>query len=250
MEKLTVCWLSGGVSSFISAYLVKEQLDELIYIDIEDQHEDTLRFVKECANKIGVPLTILKSPYGSVENVINQFQYINGPAGAKCTEVLKRRERAKWEEAHKDKQLVYVWGYDYNEERRIERIQESLPHAEHIFPLRDKGIDKDQAHGMLKMLNIKRPKLYDMGYPNNNCVGCVKGSLGYWNKIRQDFPEVFKRRAELERRWNRSCILVKGEKVFLDELEQHRGLELEPIKTFCGMSCISNVLSKSDNGSF
>ncbi len=37
--------------------------------------------------------------------------------------------------------------------------------------------------------------MYDLGYPNNNCIGCVKGGMGYWNKIRKDFPEVFQKRA-------------------------------------------------------
>ena len=41
--------------------------------------------------------------------------------------------------------------------------------------------------------------MYDMGYPNNNCIGCVKGGMGYWNHIRKDFPEVFDSRAKLER---------------------------------------------------
>lgn len=31
--------------------------------------------------------------------------------------------------------------------------------------------------------------MYDLGYANNNCIGCVKGGIGYWNKIRIDFPE-------------------------------------------------------------
>lgn len=57
--------------------------------------------------------------------------------------------------------------------------------------------------------------MYDLGYPNNNCVGCVKGGMGYWNKIRVDFPEVFERRARQEREIGHSCI--KG--VFLDELD-------------------------------
>ena len=33
-----------------------------------------------------------------------------------------------------------------------------------------------------------------MGYNNNNCIGCIKGGMGYWNKIRVDFPEVFEKR--------------------------------------------------------
>ncbi|CAK7024888.1 MAG: hypothetical protein EUB_02291 [Eubacterium sp.] len=58
-----------------------------------------------------------------------------------------------------------------------------------------------------------------MGYPNNNCIGCVKGGMGYWNMIRKDFPEVFSRMAKLERDIRHSCI----KNCFLDELEPNRG---------------------------
>lgn len=46
-EKKKVCWLSAGVSSFIAGYLA-EEVDEFIYIDVEDQHPDSMRFIKDC----------------------------------------------------------------------------------------------------------------------------------------------------------------------------------------------------------
>lgn len=59
MASKTVLWLSGGVSSFVAGYLIKDQIDEVIYIDIDDQHPDTIRFCKECAAAIGKGLTVL-----------------------------------------------------------------------------------------------------------------------------------------------------------------------------------------------
>lgn len=58
---MKVVWLSAGVSSFIAGYLVKETVDEWIYIDIADQHPDSLRFIKDCEKAIGKQVTILKS---------------------------------------------------------------------------------------------------------------------------------------------------------------------------------------------
>jgi hypothetical protein len=52
---------------------------------------------------------------------------------------------------------------------------------------------------MLWKAGIEIPAMYKMGYNNNNCIGCVKGGMGYWNKIRKDFPEVFNRMAVIER---------------------------------------------------
>lgn len=75
--------------------------------------------------------------------------------------------------------------------------------------------------------------MYDMGYNNNNCIGCVKGGMGYWNKIRKDFPEVFAARAKLERDIGHSCI--NG--VFLDELDPNRGRMSKEIMQDCGIMC-------------
>ena len=38
---MKVVWLSSGVSSFVAGYLAKD-VDEWIYIDIEDQHPDSI----------------------------------------------------------------------------------------------------------------------------------------------------------------------------------------------------------------
>ena len=47
MTKLKVCWISAGVSSFVAGYKSKD-IDTYIYIDIADQHSDSLRFIKDC----------------------------------------------------------------------------------------------------------------------------------------------------------------------------------------------------------
>ena len=57
--------------------------------------------------------------------------------------------------------------------------------------------------------------------------------VGYWNKIRKDFPDIFVRRAKQEREIGHSCI--KG--VFLDELDPDRGRMDEEIMPDCGIGC-------------
>ena len=68
MKHLTVAWLSAGVSSFIAAYLIKDEIDELYYIDIADQHPDSMRFIKDCEKLLDKEIRILKSTqYDNVE---------------------------------------------------------------------------------------------------------------------------------------------------------------------------------------
>jgi hypothetical protein len=50
-------------------------------------------------------------------------------------------------------------------------------------------LSKNECAGILAGAGIEIPMMYKLGYNNNNCIGCVKGGAGYWNKIRVDFPK-------------------------------------------------------------
>ena len=235
---LKVAWFSAGVSSAVAVKLVADSLDEIIYTHIEDQHPDTLRFLSDCEKWFGKPITILQSPYKTVEAAVLSAGgrgYINGPKGAACTRILKRRVRKEWELERDYKGLQYtcVWGLDKTETGRAERVVAHMPKQFHEFPLIDSGITKEVAHKMLAASGVNRPAMYDLGYHNNNCIGCVKGGMGYWNKIRIDFPDVFAQRALLERDVGHSCV----KSVFLDELDPERGRHAGPICEDCGIFC-------------
>jgi 3'-phosphoadenosine 5'-phosphosulfate sulfotransferase (PAPS reductase)/FAD synthetase len=235
VEAMKVSWFSAGVSSFIATYLERDSIDKIIYTHIDDQHPDTLRFLHDCEKALGKEIEILQSPYESVNNVIQTFRFINGPYGAKCTDILKKRVRKEWEKGKKD--LTYIWGFDLEEKHRADRIVESMPQFEHKFPLIEQELTKEDCHGMLQRLGIKRPAMYELGYRNNNCIGCVKGGMGYWNKIRIDYPEVFTERARQEREIGHSCI--SG--TYLDELDPTAGKIQDEVMEDCGIYCQLNL---------
>jgi len=91
----------------------------------------------------------------------------------------------------------------------------------------------ESLHYLERHAKIKRPRMYELGYSNNNCIGCVKGGKGYWNKIRQDFPEHFDKMAKAEREVGNSCI----RNVFLDELDPEAGRKSKMIMPDCGNFC-------------
>lgn len=235
MVVLKVVWLSAGVSSFVAGWLAKD-VDKWIYIDIADQHPDSLRFVRDCERAIGKPIEILRSErFDSVESVIRKYKYINSPYGAPCTGMLKKAVRKKWEGEHKSEPLTYVWGMDATEKRRAKGIIKNFPEFNHEFPLIDKLLDKNEVHGYFKThFDFDRPAMYDLGYQNNNCIGCVKGGQGYWNKIRKDFPQVFEARAKLEREIGATCL--NG--IYLDELPPDAGKIQNEIMGECGFMCL------------
>lgn len=231
---MKVCWISAGVSSFIAGYLAKD-VDEWIYIDVEDQHPDSMRFIHDCETVIGKKITILKSRYGSVENAIMAAGMIKLPGGfAPCTAWLKKRVRKEWEAQHQDDDMTYVWGMDRTEIKRAKRLEEGMPQFSHEFPLIDKNVSKEAAHYILDQIGITRPIMYDLGYNNNNCIGCVKGGMGYWNKIRKDFPDVFRKRAQMERIVGHSIL----KECYLDELDENRGKHDSGIVAECDIFCM------------
>lgn len=238
-EKLRVCWMSAGVSSFMAGYLAGD-IDEWIYIDIADQHPDSMRFIKDCEKVIGKEIKILKSDeYSTVEQCVLAFGGFRNvyTSFAPCTNWLKKRVRKQWEQEHNQYDLTYVWGFDQNESKRAERTIEANPQAEHEFPLIEKNLSKQDVHALLEDLGIKRPKMYDLGYPNNNCIGCVKGGMGYWNRIRKDFPDVFLQRSALERKVGHSIL----KECYLDELDPKRGNMDTEIFPECGIMCYINT---------
>ena len=244
----------------MATWLVRDKVDKILYQHIEDQHKDTLRFIKDCEMWFGKPIEIIQSPYKCVNNACRAMSYINGPDGAVCSRLLKRRCRKEWEIQNEwFNRFCYVWGMDIAESKpnltrkdklsRCDALRESMPNQEHLFPLVDKKITKEEAHGILRKAGIKRPAMYDLGYRNNNCIGCVKGGKGYWNKIRIDFPEVFKARSEMERLIGATCLKKKRErpdepaskdntvKLYLDELDPKAGKDEEPVVEECGAMC-------------
>jgi hypothetical protein len=234
---LTVSWFSAGVSSAVATKLVIDKIDRIIYTHIEDQHPDTMRFIRDCEQWFGKPVEILIPQYKTVDDVQRAVSFVNSKNGAPCTRILKVRTRKRWEREQADS-LRYVWGIDYGERKRCEKLLRAMPSQDHLFPLVDAKITKKRAHQILQASGIKRPAMYELGYHNNNCIGCAKGGKGYWNKIRIDFPETFKLRAETERLIGASSI--NG--TFLDKLNPNAGRKQGPIVGDCGIFCELDLL--------
>lgn len=237
MVGVKVVWISAGISSFIAGWLVRDSVDEWIYIDVKDQHPDSIRFIHDCESLIGKEIQILRSEkYEDVADVVRKTGMINSPWGASCTGMLKKAVRKKWEQEQYSKgvsDFTYVWGMDFNERNRKESIIKNFPEFSHEFPLIDKMLSKEDCHALANRIGLKRPLMYEMGYNNNNCIGCVKGGMGYWNRIRKDFPEVFESRAKLEREVGHSCL--NG--TFLDELDPEAGRMSPEIMEDCSIMC-------------
>jgi len=236
-----IAWFSCGATSAIAAKVALDKYGkdcELVYTDTGSEHSDNQRFLKDCEQWLQTKIVILKSrKYTDVDAVIDDRKILVTVKGAPCTEELKRNLALSY---RVDTDLE-VLGFDAGEIDRAAEFKIHYPKRKTWFPLVEMGLTKGDCLAVVKAAGIKLPAMYELGYRNNNCIGCVKGGLGYWNKIRIDFPEVFKKRAEQERKY--SPMHYKKLKdgtiklVYLDELKGTEGNYKSEPTIECGQMC-------------
>ena len=192
-------------------------------------------FIERFTRATGIPIKIIENEryHGSVDDVIISRRYIKGTNGAPCTVHLKKDLR----KAYQRPGDIQVFGYTVEETDRADRFVDANNDVTEDFILIDNQITKQQCYGLLGALGLDLPPMYRLGYNNNNCIGCVKGGMGYWNKIRIDFPEVYARRAKTERIIGHAINKDKNGPVFLDELEPGRGRFESDVPADCGFTC-------------
>lgn len=239
MSHRRVVWFSCGAASAVAAKLTveKDPSCSVVYCDTSaSEHPDNLRFRYDVERWIGKPVEIIKSEkYTTVEDVFSARKYMSGPKGAICTTELKKVPRFHFQSPDD----IHIFGFTADEKRRIDAFKTRNPELLLEWPLLDAGITKEGCYARIREAGIVTPAMYILGYQNNNCLGCVKAtSPSYWMKVRQDFPEVFRRRAEQSRALGVRLARLHGERVFLDELPQEATLfPYEEESISCGPDC-------------
>ena len=235
-----VCWFSCGAASAVATKLaITENAGKLPLVVarswLAEEHPDNERFAQECEAWFGMPITTLKSEKfnGSIYEVFHRERYIVGIKGAPCTRALKRHVR----EAFQRPDDLHVFGYTAEEQDRYDRFLDANNDLR-VWPiLIEQGLLKAECLAMVERAGIELPAMYRMGYRNNNCIGCVKGAAGYWNKIRVDFPLVFQRMAKTERLIGASICKVGTVRTYLDELPPGAGDYPNEPEVQCGFTC-------------
>jgi hypothetical protein len=239
----TVVWFSAGAASAVAAKLTLATSPDatIVYVDPGSEHEDNPRFIADCEHWFDHEVTRLRSDrYQDTWQVWEERRYLVGPTGALCTGELKKKVRFGFERPD-DRQ---VFGYTTEEKGRAHRFRVQNPGVDLVTPLITADLTKRDCLAMVDRAGIELPAMYRLGYQNNNCVGCPKGGIGYWNKIRRDFPDVFARMARLERDIGHSVcseeIPGEGRKtrpVWLDELDPDRGDHADEPDFECSLMC-------------
>jgi 3'-phosphoadenosine 5'-phosphosulfate sulfotransferase (PAPS reductase)/FAD synthetase len=247
MSRILAQFSCGAASAVATKLAIAAHGDRVVILnaEIEEEHPDNRRFARDCEAWFGKPIETLRDEkYGaSAVRVFETVGYIKGRNGAACTSRIKRGLLKGFEKPGD----VLVLGFTAEEQHRADDWREDWPDRPAIFPLIERGLTKEDCKAMVERAGLKLPAMYLLGYDNANCIGCVKGGLGYWRAIREDFPEQFERMAQAEAKvaalhGDDAFILrhrsgpLKGQRFPLRELPAgvaHRG---EPLPS-CGLFC-------------
>lgn len=234
-------WFSAGAASAVATKLDiadhGTDAGPVCYVDTGSEHPDNVRFLADAAEWLGVEIVTLRSDkYADIWQVFKERRFLVGNKGALCTVELKKKVRFAFERP--DDVQVFGYTFDPKDVDRADRFREQNPGVTLHTPLIDRELTKSDCLAMIERAGIELPAMYRLGYLNNNCIGCPKGGLGYWNMIRRDFPDVFDRMARQEREIGHACHHTKEEgMIFLDELDPERGdIHTDP-DADCSLMC-------------
>jgi 3'-phosphoadenosine 5'-phosphosulfate sulfotransferase (PAPS reductase)/FAD synthetase len=244
-KKTIIVWFSCGAASAVAAKKTIEKYGEthnirIVNNPIKEEHEDNQRFLKDCEKWLGKTIefaTSSKYPSQSCVEVWEKRKYMSGIAGAPCTLELKKKARQEWEDQNPHDHIVL--GFTSEEQHRYDRFKEF--ERDNIMPiLIDEKITKADCYQIITEAGIRLPKIYHLGYPNANCIGCVKAtSVTYWNHVRKVHPEVWEHRNTQSREIGCRLVKYKGNRIFLDELpEDAVGRPMKNLDFECGIFCM------------
>lgn len=234
-----VVQFSCGAASAVAAKLTLARHPNAVVINafLKEEHEDNRRFLADVARWLGVEIIELRDTKynASAYEVFRRVRYTKGMYGAPCSRALKRELLDSFSRPCD----IPVIGFTSEEQDRADGFVDSHGNAGE-FPLIEAGLSKPDCLSMVERAGIKLPEMYLKGYNNANCIGCVKGGAGYWNKVRRDFPERFEEMAQIEDMIGPTSYLMRdrktGVRISLRQLDPNAGRHNTTVPD-CGFAC-------------
>jgi len=240
-------WFSCGAASAVAAKITIEKYKDTYNIfivnnPVKEEHEDNRRFLKDVEKWLEHPITEAKCkeyPSASIVDVFEKRKYMSNRFGAPCTMMLKKQARYEFE--LENEIAWHVLGFTIEEWKRQKNFNNS-ERANTLPILVSELLTKNDCFKIIREAGVKLPEIYGLGYPNANCIGCVKSqSPTYWNLVRDTFPEVYEQRAEQSRIIGCKLVKLKGERIFLDELKPtDKGGKIKGYD--CGIFCNEEII--------
>lgn len=196
----------------------------LIFADTQMEDEDLYRFLGEAVANVlewptPPPIKVLRelaakigeakiSPEGCAGEfvmiadgrdpweVMRDHNCIAKPRMDMCSQELKRDLLDKWREENTDAETCTVhFGMDWTECYRLERVSELLaPWKCASYATTERPIlAKPKMLEWLRREGIRPPRLYEMGFPHNNCGGfCIKAGQAHFAHLLRMMPDRYR----------------------------------------------------------
>jgi hypothetical protein len=253
-NKTIVVWFSCGAASAVAA---KKTIDlygqnntiMVVNTPVDEEDIDNRRFLVDVQKWLGQEILIAvneKIKTTSAKVIWTDRKFMSSNNGAPCTLLLKKEARYQFENKHKID--WHVFGFTADEQGRHDRFVKF--ERENVIPiLINSATSKEDCFKIIEHAGIKLPDAYLMGYPNANCIGCVKASgITYWNHVRKTHPEIFEDRAKQSRELGVKLTRRNKKRIFLDELpEDAIGRSMKTYKPIeCGIMCETPLLASQN----
>lgn len=224
-----VVMFSGGIGSWATARRVAAEHGTsdltLLFADTRMEDKDLYRFVDEAAANIGAQLVRIaegRTPW----EVFRDKRFLGNTRVDPCSEMLKRKILRRWLEAHRDPSdtVVHI-GIDWTEVHRYEAARERWTPWTCEAPLCSPPlVAKQEFLEELRAEGIRPPRLYEMGFPHNNCGGfCVKAGQAHFQLLLKTMPQ----RYAMHERKERELAEYLGKNVAI--LRDRRGGKTRPL---------------------
>ena len=192
-----VVMFSGGVGSWAAAKRVAKRYGTkkltLLFTDTFIEDNDLYRFLDEAAVNVGGDLVKIadgRDPW----TIFRDTRILGNTRFDPCSRILKRELATQWVNANclTSDTILYL-GIDWTEIHRWERSKRFwMPYRVEAPMCQKPYINKDQMLEALRAEGIAVPRLYDMGFPHNNCGGfCIKAGQAHFKLLLEKMPDRY-----------------------------------------------------------
>lgn len=188
---------SGGLGSFMAAKLTVEKHGakncHLLFTDTKTEDEDLYRFLRETSKALKVQLTSI-SDGRNIWEVFNDVKFMGNSRIDPCSKVLKRDLARKFMDTFfGPENAALVVGIGADEKHRMKDILGNWSPYTVDAPLVETPKTREEILDALDSYGVEPPRLYEMGFPHNNCGGfCVKTGQAQMAMLLANFPERYR----------------------------------------------------------
>ena len=189
--------ISGGSASAVAADRVISRYGKeavtLWFADTLWEDEDLYRFLEDLESRWEMKIERYTDGRTPLQ-VAEQKKIIPNSLAAPCSHELKQKPFKRYLKKLSGPVTVHL-GLSWDEEHRMAKPKEIYEEIDGVsvdFPLMWKPIPYMSYTTTITEWGIKPPRLYEMGFPHNNCGGrCVRQGEKEWLRLKSFMPDRF-----------------------------------------------------------